>query len=136
MFPWLVFWAPQLHFPWSGSVAQRIEPNTHWFFDSIAPDAGNAAIEKRAFEVASYGKQIGLITEVLLGMAKTGVVSAAQVQESLQRLELIHQRIEAVKQEEQDAELDQLAAQLAALRKHRPAAFKRLMQGQSQARLS
>ena len=30
MFPWLWLWAPQLHFPWSGDVAQDIEPTTTW----------------------------------------------------------------------------------------------------------
>ena len=35
MYPWLWFWAPQFHFPFSGSVAQRIEPDTRWFFDGI-----------------------------------------------------------------------------------------------------
>jgi hypothetical protein len=59
MYPWLWIWAPQLHFPWSGGVAQRIEPNANWFFDSISGQPGNAKIEKKAFGVASYGKQLG-----------------------------------------------------------------------------
>ena len=25
MFPWFWFWAPQIHFPWSGDVAQRTD---------------------------------------------------------------------------------------------------------------
>jgi hypothetical protein len=25
VYPWLWFWAPHFHFPWSGSVAQQIE---------------------------------------------------------------------------------------------------------------
>lgn len=66
MYPWLWFWAPQVHFPWSGAVSQNIEPNTTWFSSLIKPGAGNAQIERRAFEVASYGRQFGLITEVLL----------------------------------------------------------------------
>jgi hypothetical protein len=56
MFPVFWIWSPQLHYPWSGSVAQQIEPNTNWFFDAISPTAGVAAIEKRAFERASYGR--------------------------------------------------------------------------------
>ena len=135
MFPWTLFWAPQLHFPWSGSVAQRIEPNTNWFFDAIAPNAGKAAIEKRAFEVASYGKQIGLLTEVLLGLAKPDAVDQSTAQESLQRLAAIHQRIEALKKDEQSKELAQLAAQLDALHEQHPAELQRLMQRYAQPRL-
>ena len=66
MFPLFWIWSPQLHYPWSGSVAQQIEPNTNWFFDAISPDSGVAAIEKKAIERASYGRPLGLINEVLL----------------------------------------------------------------------
>jgi len=69
MFPWLWVWAPDLNFPWSGSVAQRIEPNTNWFFDAIPDGAGDRRIEKKAFGVASYGRQLGLLTEVLIELA-------------------------------------------------------------------
>jgi hypothetical protein len=53
MFPWLWFYAPQFHFPWSGAVAQRIAPDTHWFFSGIRPGAGDAHIEEQAFGVAT-----------------------------------------------------------------------------------
>ena len=49
MYPWLCFWAPQIHFPLSGSLAQNIEPNTTWFSDLIKPPAGDARIEEKAF---------------------------------------------------------------------------------------
>ena len=70
MYPWLWFWAPQLHLPWSGNVAQRIDPNTRWFFQGIDPSAGDADIEEKAFSVASYGRQLGLITEILIEVAE------------------------------------------------------------------
>ena len=76
MHPWLWFWAPQIHFPWSGSLAQNIAPNTSWFSDLIQPGAGNARIEAQAFATASYGKQLGLITDVLLGPGIELVVHA------------------------------------------------------------
>ena len=97
MVPWLWFWAPQLHFPGSGDVAQRIEPNTNWFFDSIDAPAGNGRIEKKAFETASYGKQLGLITEVLLEVAQAHPTLSADAAESLRRLKKIHADIEALK---------------------------------------
>ena len=51
MYPWLWFWAPQLHFPFSGDVKQSIDPDTHWFFGAIHPAAGNSRIEEKAFAV-------------------------------------------------------------------------------------
>ena len=70
MYPWLWFWAPQIHFPLSGSVWQDYKPNTTWFSDLIKPESGNARIEERVFSVASYGTQLGLITKVLLEFAE------------------------------------------------------------------
>ena len=97
MYPWLWFWAPQFHLPWSGGVAQRIEPNTNWFFDSIPPEAGNGKIEKEAFEIASYGKQLGLITEVLIDLAERAKPRAAKATASLDRLKSIKRDIEKLK---------------------------------------
>ena len=59
MFPWFWLWAPQLRLPFSGDVAQEIEPRLDWFFAGIKPQAGNARIEARAFDVATYGDQLG-----------------------------------------------------------------------------
>ena len=96
MYPWLWFWSPTWHLPFSGSVAQRIEPDTNWFFAGIPPKAGNGELEKRAFDVASYGRQLGWITEVLLA-DKSESVSAAKGRESLGTLEDVYQKIEAAK---------------------------------------
>jgi hypothetical protein len=98
MFPWFWVWAPQFQFPFSGSVMQRIEPDTNWFFAGIRPDAGNGAMEKLIHEdVASYGRQLGLVTEVLLGLLSKDTVTAEHAAESLERLKEIHHEIEALK---------------------------------------
>jgi hypothetical protein len=97
MIPWLWFWSPQYHFPFSGSVAQRIEPDTNWFFAGIRPEAGNGEVEKEIFDTATYGRQLGLISEVLLAMAGSQKVSQEQASESLQRLEEIYCEVETVK---------------------------------------
>jgi len=97
MVPWFWFWSPQFHFPFSGSVAQRIEPDTQWFFAGIRPEAGNGDMEKEIFDVATYGRQLGLITEVLLAMAGSEAVSKEQAGESLRRLEEVHGEVETVK---------------------------------------
>lgn len=100
MYPWIVFWAPHLYFPWSGSVAQRIEPDTNWFFGSIAPDAGDATIEKKAFDVASYGRQLGLITEVLIDLAEKVAPESQEAKESFARLKDIKARIDGLKHDD------------------------------------
>lgn len=100
MFPVFWIWSPQMHYPWSGSVAQQIEPNTNWFFDAISPASGVAAIEKKAFERASYGRQLGLINEVLLDLAEHGGVTSAEAAKSLARLKEIQADIAIIKKEE------------------------------------
>lgn len=125
MFPWLWFWSPQLHFPLSGSVAQRIEPNTNWFFDAIAPQAGNGRVERKAFEVASYGRQLGLITEVLIDLAEKDPPSTAAARESLERLRAIRAAIERIKEDDADALVREIEDRLRQLRRN-DAAFKRV----------
>ena len=97
MYPWLWFWAPQFYFPFSGSVAQRIEPDTRWFFDGIRPEAGSGEVEQQIFDVASYGRQLGLITEVLLSRTSKDVITPEQAAQSLARLEGVYREVEAVK---------------------------------------
>jgi hypothetical protein len=117
MYPWLFFWAPQLHLPFGGSVAQRIEPSTSWFFDSIPSTAGDAKIEKQAFDVASYGRQLGLITEVLIGIADTVTLESEDARASLVRLQNIQRRIEQIKEEDASALVDEIEERLARLQR-------------------
>lgn len=112
MFPWLWFWAPQVHFPWSGSVAQHIAPDTDWFFGAIRPGAGDARIEQQAFGVASYGRQLGLITEVLLELAQQAPKASARAQASIERLKQIQSAIEDIKAAECERIADMLAEQV------------------------
>lgn len=126
MFPWFWFWAPQLHFPWSGSVAQQIEPNLGWFFGAIQPKAGDGAVEREAFDVASYGKQLGLLTEALLGLSGRHSITPEQASEALDRLEGIRQQIEGLKRKRNVLVVEQLSEQLDELRRRRPAAFEEL----------
>jgi hypothetical protein len=90
MYPWLWLWAPQVQLPWSGDVTQRIDQTTHWFFQGIRPGSGHARIEEQAFDVASYGKQLGLISELLLDLTEPVQNAlppkAAQARRELQRI--------------------------------------------------
>ncbi len=128
MFPWLWYWAPQLHFPLSGDVAQDIEPNTNWFFDGISRDAGISSVEKRAFGVASYGRQLGLITEVLLSMADRDSMDTEKAARALERLKAIYREIEALKKDDVAASAKAISEELDRLRARSPAEFTRLME--------
>jgi hypothetical protein len=104
-------WAPQIHFPWSGGVMQRIDPDVTWFSNLITPGAGNAAIEEKAFtSVASYGKQLGLITEVLLALVDQADLRSES--KSVEKLRLIQQRIESLKTIEYTLANDQIVEQV------------------------
>jgi hypothetical protein len=120
MNPWFFFWAPQLTMPFGGSVAQRIEPDTQWFFNGIPPSAGDPAIERKAFDVATYGRQLGLITEVLVDLAEQTPPRSAKGQKSLKRLREIQARIEQVKEQDAMDALEQIDALLARLKKAHP----------------
>ena len=126
-YPWFWFWAPRIHFPWSGSVDQTIEPNTNWFFDSIAPAAGNSQVEKKAFAVASYGRQLGLITDVLLALADKGTIDSAVAADALARLKEICERIATIKRDEATASKQALLDQLRRLKTQDPPEFERLI---------
>jgi hypothetical protein len=128
MNPWLVFWAPQLHLPFGGSVAQRIDPTSNWFFDGISSTAGDPVIERKAFEVASYGRQLGLLTEVLLDLAAQAKPATAKGRRSLQRLQEIQARIEELKERDADDLLREVEALVERLKRNHKAQLPRLRQ--------
>jgi hypothetical protein len=127
MIPWLWLWSPQYHFPFSGSVAQRIEPDTNWFFAGIRPEAGNAEVEREIFDVATYGRQLGLINEVLLAMAGSKQVSQEQASESLQRLEEVYCEVETVKSRRKQKLSKTATAVLEKLQASDPAELERVL---------
>ena len=136
MFPWLLFWSPHYYLPFSGSVAQRIEPDTDWFFAGIPARAGNGEMERKIFETASYGRQLGWITEVLLGMHSDDVKVKAHAAESLDCLRRTQQKIESMKEEDRAALAASAAAALKKLRAADPAAYERLLAGAMPSRSS
>ena len=108
-------WSPQFYFPWSGGVMQQIDPDPTWFSHWITPGAGNAAIEEKAFSgVASYGKQLGLITDVLLAIVdETALTAEPRAVDDLRR---IRSRIEMLKNVEYTLANDQIVAQVNKIR--------------------
>ena len=97
MFPFFWLWAPQVRLPFSGDVAQDIEPHLNAFFRGIKPQAGDARIEAQAFDVASYGDQLGTITELLLELAQRLPVQEQAKSKPLKDLRDIHAAIQAIK---------------------------------------
>jgi hypothetical protein len=76
---WLAWWKAWLdqvaratRWPLSGNVIQDIAPETYWFSPTVELNiAGDPRIEADVVRnVASYGKQLGILTEALLATAK------------------------------------------------------------------
>jgi hypothetical protein len=97
MYPWFFLWAPQYHFPWSGGVKQDIAPDTTAFFNAIAPSAGDGRIEKAIFEVASYGKQIGILSEVVLSLVAQDQITAAEAKQAIDQLIQLNKDVKTIK---------------------------------------
>lgn len=117
MFPFFWFWAPQVRLPFSGDVAQDIEPSLDLFFAGIKPRSGNGRIEAKAFDVASYGDQLGVITKLLLELAERQPAEAQAASKPLDELRKIHARIEAIKDDEYERELRTVQARADVLRR-------------------
>ena len=97
MFTWMNPWFYMSKGPWSGDVDQNIAPVTSWLSPEVQFNfAGNKAIEAKVIsEVASYGKQIGLITDVLLEMTKDKrgkkVIELRQLAKQIETVKQKHQ---------------------------------------------
>jgi hypothetical protein len=120
MNPWQFFWAPVFHFPFGGSVAQRIDPSTNWFSSTIPPSAGDPVIEKKAFEVASYGKQLGKVTELLLDLAQRNPPVTDEGKQALSDLHDIRNKIEALKLQDLESLVLDAEAKIRKLKKKDP----------------
>lgn len=127
MIPWNLMWSPQWHFPFSGSVAQQISPDTSWFFDAIPPQAGVGDIEQKVFETASYGKQLGLILDVLIPLAEKAKLDSKPDKEALRKLKDAYARIARVKDEHKSDMEANAVALLGKIRATDPHMFERVI---------
>ncbi|HLK92506.1 MAG TPA: hypothetical protein VKZ18_21600 [Polyangia bacterium] len=77
MLPWLWVFAPVNYWYWplSGAVSENISPEA-FFEGMIKPGAGDPEIERQAFELASYGKQLGWLTDVVVAATDAGAVAS------------------------------------------------------------
>jgi GTP-binding protein EngB required for normal cell division len=125
MLPWL---QSNFNFPLSGNVNQKIEPD--WFSNTINADVGDSEIEREIFQkVASYGKQIGMVTEVLISIAdKLKIDSNANAIQSLAELKKLQTRIESIKISKKNRIKEKSKTILDKLRVCDPEGFKKLME--------
>lgn len=108
-------WSPTFRFPLSGDVSQDIEPQ-------LTKIAGNADIEAHVVrDVASYGRQLGLLTEAVLELAVDSDGPAVT------KLRDLAQAVEIVKTERAEALTQEAETALARLKQHDPAAWKTLI---------
>ena len=123
MTPW-DFWLSSLtRLPFSGDVAQSIAPLTNWFSPTVALNfAGNRRIETDVVtNVASYGKQLGILTEAVL--AESGDSQSPAVK----RLRELAGQIEERKQRHKDDVRQQAQSALEALMKANPQALQEVI---------
>lgn len=110
MLPWLWIFAPQMYGPLSGPVTQDLSPDV--FFRGIKPGAGVPDIERRVFEQASYGKQLGWLMDVLVDAIDPSTLRSPEARSALAKLEKLRARVERIKTEHRE---DQVEAAIALL---------------------
>jgi hypothetical protein len=123
MNPWLFPWWGFFKGPLSGDVTQDIDPITTWLSPQFEFNfSGNRRIEAEVIaEVASYGKQLGIISEALLELAD-GKKGGA-----IERLKALTEDIEKVKHRHEERLEQQVKADIDRLKKLDPDALKRLL---------
>ena len=122
MNPWFPWWG-LFKGPLSGDVTQDIAPITSWLSPQFEFNfAGNRRIESEVVaDVASYGKQLGILSEALLELADGD--SGAGVA----RLRELTARIEEVKQQHAGRLEQNVESQLEQLKRQQPEALARLL---------
>ena len=109
--------------PWSGDVTQRI--TAPWFSPSLTVNyAGDPVVEDRVVtEVASYGKQLGWLTEIGIALAKAQPVP----EETLGRLVKAAKDIAVIKEQVGVSAVEAANDALDRLERHDPAQYDNLL---------
>ncbi|WP_052691851.1 hypothetical protein [Teredinibacter purpureus] len=116
MNPWLLLsWAPTIHFPLSGDVEQDLHPNNHQFFQAIQKHAGDKVIEEKVFNIATYGHQLALLTDLVTELAASQNNLSPKAAKALASIQDIKQQIEHCKKTEYQTRTETLQAELAEL---------------------
>jgi transcription elongation factor GreA-like protein len=87
--------------------------------------AGDAVVEEKVVsEVASYGRQLGILNEIVLALAKNDKAP----EECVERLAAIMKDIKEIKDKQKKSNLDAAKEALDELEKSQPACYKLLLQ--------
>lgn len=121
--PWVSPWWNVFKAPLSGNVTQDINPVTSWLSPTFEFNfAGNRQTESRVVsEVASYGTQLGKLSEAVLELAN------GEKGEAIAALEQLVAQIEEVKNQQPDSQEAVLKQGLDALKASNPDAFEQLI---------
>jgi hypothetical protein len=114
-----------LGLPWSGDVMQNM---TSWWSPTINNNyAGNLPLEERVItDVASYGTQLGWISEIVLALASNKKPPAGAVH----KLSKAVDRINRIKQDFSQRAADEAADALDKLKNESPDEFRRFVTDQ------
>lgn len=123
MNPWLFPWWGLFKWPLSGDVTQDIAPITSLLSPQFEFNfAGNRRIESEVVaDVASYGKQLGILSEAVMELAdgNKGV--------AFDRLKKLTDQIEEVKHQHEDRLEQKVKADLDQLKQQDPKTLKRII---------
>jgi hypothetical protein len=125
MFPWLWIFAPVTRWPWSGAVRENVSPEV--FFGAIKPEAGDGEIEQQVFERASYGRQLGWLTDVVLAATDPKALSSPASRAALESLKNLAAEIARLKLENRTARVDAAIALLDRLAAESPDDLRRVL---------
>ena len=123
MYPWMNPWFYAFKAPWSGDVDQTINPVTSWFSPDVEFNfAGNKSIEAAVIsEVASYGKQLGILTDAVMELA------AGKQGEAMMNLHKLAAEIESVKKKHKTELSDKAHRLLSELKQTDPELLKQVI---------
>jgi len=120
---WLFPWWGLFKGPLSGDVTQDISPITSLLSPQFEFNfAGNRRIESKVVaDVASYGKQLGILAEAMLELAD------GQKGDAVKKLQELTDQIDEVKQQHKDSLEKKVKADLEQLAQHDSDALQRLL---------
>jgi hypothetical protein len=125
MWPWNWIFAPLTYLPLSGAVSQDFTLDT--FFRAMGPSSADPTVEKRAVEQASYGRQLGWLTDVLVGSTDPATLRTKEARVSFESLKGLHAKIDHMKAEQRHARVDDLIARLQRLAIESPEDLQRVL---------
>lgn len=108
---WVKYWSNSIRMPWSGAVNQNGWLDWERWFSPVTNITfkGDASLERAIHEqVASYGTQLGVLSEAVLSIANQQGVNTSAVK----RLDNLVQQVEDTKTEHRDQKTQKLISAL------------------------